>query len=371
VSARSEAERLDTGHDHAGEVLTMKLLQLIMPIVLVGLRVAPCWADLRPVHVDVTVQDSSGSAVAGVNVAAAVRPRGQTVPTDAAGVAAFDLQVESGAPRAVIYLTPKSPYNEQARVHAERDRFRQVVSANGFRQYYLLPLPPDQKDLKLTIRATPSVVVRGRLVKPDGTVAKALAVAAESPTDVNLPDKEGRFVLSGVPRGEARLIFVSSTIDQHLIKVIRVSAADTQSDKDLGDVVFAAEADEGTRLRLSVTNIDAIRWVPTAKSRFVTLIATDASMVRSIPLNDAGATVTSRTDTSAPKVPPGTYFTVAGPVGFNRAVAKVIAALDAGRGAELIAAGLPRVVVPATGECQATVDGAIAENAVWAVCGEE
>lgn len=344
---------------------------MVMMILWASARLA--WADPDPpttrgINVCVELRDHDGKPVPRVHIVVSCDKTYLNRPTDAQGQMCGALTIPTDLPRLIVVLSDLGTNVVGPEADADLAAYEIATRRSFFRQYYLIQLAASKRDYQLTIAGAPAVHVRGKVVDASGGPVESivdgrdglvdfLTIPAGSPFDVTCR------------RGQPAEVLVS-TVNSPIVKVIEVPAAKTGEDVDLGNIVGPPIIGESGTLNCTMHNAAGVPPVPTAKSDTMTAISADGTVLVRIPVRFDKA-VEKRISVAPPKLPPGTYYLLAGPPNYNRAAMGLRSLLRNGRAADVQAAGVSKVVITSGAQTDATLDAGATELAIWSLTPEQ
>jgi hypothetical protein len=249
------------------------------------------------------------------------------------------------------------------------DRFTALRNQYSFEQTVYLPLTGDGPAYSGTVIAYDSVTVSGRLVDPLGMPVET-GIAAPPHISSAFCDEEGRFQLGGVRKGTPVTLIVAGRYAQgHLYPV---SAEQLAGDTDVGDIVVSDDERDATGV-INVTDRSAevVARDGTRIVNVVSLISEDGARLQGFSVSASGTAFyeyNNQKSTSLPLVS-GTWYVTMGGVG-RIPWQMLLDALRDGRGAELEAAGVPKLVIQPGDDIDVTISALDAWNALKSVVPE-
>lgn len=292
-----------------------------VPEFAVGVR--PAWGDVRSTQVD-ALSDAEGEALVQIEV-----------PTSTQ-----ELHVSLGA----RLEAPTIP----SRATIDIQRFRELKRQFTIRRLYTVEVLVNQSVYSLQIQLAPAVTVRGRLVTPTGEPVNKGAVSARG-CECNAwtgRDEPGVFVLDSVPRNEAVEVVLSG--NSQATRLIALTASQTQSDLDLGDIVLPPKAG-ACKVRLAFTSD---RPGGARGSLLQTVVSSDGRYIVSVMAGADGELVDPALREGW--LPPGQYYVFPGSPHVNDTWFQLFDLIRAGRADDH--PELPSFVASATEEVSITID---------------
>ncbi len=314
----------------------------------------------RTVTIHATVEAPAGTPRANIKLAVPGRRGGGWVKTDAQGKATLVCELPESATTAWVFPTPVQDDTLPGAVtQEERASYKALVQAGAFKFSYAVPLSPSTTEYSVTLAGEPAVQATGRLVYPVPPDKDITAVVLHDTHPlISIPGlTSGNFVVSGIKKGAPKTLYVVLPRTE-LVHVITLTAAQTQNDIVLGDVVIPDPTESTRKVLAEFTNLAQVR-ASAHKTQSANIAATfvraDGQKLYATSLiGGTRARAEHRQPDQIPEFPPGTYFVVPGIVGNNDETRKLHELLKSGRLAEVEAAylaqGVPKLVIPDDGQ---------------------
>lgn len=323
-------------------ILRMALVAAIASMM--GCSVALAAAADRVVAITVTVRSAGGTAVAGVPVScerADGEMAGAITGTD--GQATISLAMPDGA--ATVYTRVQQAHTDPmvAGRSQARAAYAAAISASHFRPWYTLEVAAEATTAQQTIEGSAAITVTGRSPEAESPRDNLTAFCYQTlPPLPSVHICKPEFSLPGLAAGSPALIAVSADWYPS-VKVIELTAAETQANVNLGEVdVPDVQGTEECTLRM--TDRASVARRPELIFPSVTLIAEDRSRVLEYLVDGRGIAV--RTNGTLPLLAPGKYAIVPGLLGSAPATAAVWGEM---KRTSTIPAGIPTITVVAGG----------------------
>lgn len=189
-------------------------------------------------------------------------------------------------------------------------------------------------------RAVECITIRGRLVGVLDTSGIVVHLVGNIMSGASV-QQDGTFVIAKAPRGKKSAICIATKANwPGSCRVIEVSAAQSVTDVNLGDIQSPAATLSTAPIRLEMSDATALRGSGARIAAGVTLVSDDGQTVMSYSLAGGSTVNVDGTTQLGNGIPPGGYFVA--PVGLTLGGGeKLIALVRAGRAAELTAANFP------------------------------
>ncbi len=325
---------------------------------------APAFAQppvvYRTITIHATVEAPAGTPRENIKLAVIGRRGGGYEKTNAQGMATLVCELPESVTTAWVALTPVVNDALSAEViHAEKASYKALIQAAAFKHSYPVSLSPLTTEYSIVLAGEPAVQATGRLVYP---VPSGQDITAEIYYDTHplfsVPGlTSGNFVVYGIKRGAPKTLYVTLPHTE-LVHVISLTAAQTQNDIVLGDVVIPDPTESTRKVLAEFTNLAQVRTSahrPQAANLGALFARTDGQKLYVMSLlRGTRARSPQRPPDEMPELPPGTYFIVPGIIGLNDEPRKLHELLLSGRLAEVEAAylaqGVPKLVIPDDGQ---------------------
>lgn len=324
------------------------------------------WMD---VHVTVLVRDEDGNAIADAPIEGYSLIGGAFGFTDEQGVATIQVRCLDEDGYIWIGLSEGQELALDTSVSQQaKTKFEALTAEYAFPAWNSVPISSGQASATTEYRAEPAITIEGIITHSDGSMYQgaigSLGSMAYSPLPGQPP--EGRFYLSGVPRGRTAVLTIGGLGPQaHLIDLTQQQAAD---DLDLGVLPLVdAECNSDLELRF-MNNIGMLDEPdPAAIGHEVCMVSADGSIVLTLQLDRRYGTANvfseSLDDEPGVMVPSGEYYVTPGRFG-RRTALLLVRCVRQGLIQELEDAGVPKVEIIAGERTVVTIDARAAYDAV-------
>lgn len=227
-----------------------------------------------------------------------------------------------------------------------------------------------QTEYPVTIDLIPAIKVTGQFVLANGEQVGPELWRRGSANVMNSAKAEpGKFVAFGVPKGRATWL-ASMSSNAHLVyRLIHLTAAQTQSDLELGSIIVRPE-DPSCPVDVTFTNAGLAQALLSRENDVMCLVSHDGTQCIDVSVVAGVGRYDTGDPARAPKIPKAyaeNYFVIPGWFCASPIVEKVIEYCRDGRAAELIAAGIP-TILPVEGQTTTlTIDATDVVNRVKAL----
>lgn len=350
----------------------MKFVALLIGTVCVSMLTATsACADPRPVTVTITASDPDGNPIPDMPLQCLTNAGAAFGITDVNGQLVLVLSAQQDEQQLITQLWDGAMYSTltiSERILSEK-RFDELRNQYCFKHVYLTPLVAGIDQYSVLIQADPAIRIRGRLVGAQGepiagAIGAAYAIAYDSVGEAD----EGVFEFGGLRKGAAASLLAQYSTQVHFIKL---SAAQTIQDLDIGDIVLVdAAADAAARVTMQ-NKSDLFDSTGVGIALAVSFISTDGSLVFGFPADLEGNVLRELlyVPPRLPLLPPGEYYAVPGLISSQSGMALYLSIRE-GRQALLDAAGVPKFTAISGQEVSLTIDARAAYEAVVQVGGD-
>lgn len=306
-------------------------------------------ADPRPVQVSVTVRDAAGQPVEGAPMCVISSTAQAGGATDVNGVLVVQIAVGTDEPRLAVRLIRGC-----GEFRGSLENLRRLIRSYAVQSLYWVDVPPAAATASITIQLGEPVFVTGRLVDDNAQLLSASCSVRGILGEPRKPEG-GRFRLLVERMQPCELVFVHNS---GAVKLVQVPGS--PADVELGDIVITPLQGNGP-VRVQLKDVQNADNRIEHKGGAVSFIAADGSSVYTFPTVGSGTAAANFATGEVPKLPAGTYYVTPGFFG-NSLSFKV---LDAARaGADLTAAGIPKIVAVAGQEAALEVKVPEAASAI-------
>lgn len=336
-----------------------------------GVALSACAiAEPREVSITITVQTDTGQPIADCPIDVSSFQEGIMVFTDAAGVGHATITVddeEDHALSARLWNGDKHTQMTLEQTRLARDRFGELSTTLAFPFRGLIPLSPTESNYSKTIIAKSPVEIRARVRTPENTQwiggATIQSYWAKGASDPALGEQ---LVIPNAPSATAITLWLGGQSQQ--ATRLKLTAAQTAADVDLGDIfVSYAETDSP----INVSTLNAFNYFDDYGEncgRYGTLISTDGQRIYTFSIDPQGK-LAAAGDTpygTPAHIAGGDYFVIPSHAMADPAF-QLLRCIDAGKIAELEAAGVPKIAATPTETVTLQFDSPAAYEAVKAV----
>lgn len=250
-----------------------------------------------------------------------------------------------------LLLIPNMYYSIGSPDRPEAARHQFLMNTYGIPSPIRVHVPPNTTSMTHRVTVSAGVRLRGSLVVPGDP---SQWVLARDQTGMISPVKsDGTFEVVGIPRSQPTRISLQRDYGTQRFVLDR-TAAQCEHDSDIGPLILTPAYGHAS-IRISLQDQSGVPCVPPGLATAVVLISSDGENIYEyLPERDDVVRVDGLTDAiSAPVA--GTYYVSPGSVHVG-GYEKLRGLIRAGRQAELDAAGIPKIVVPAEGQVSCDVN---------------
>jgi len=312
-----------------------------------GLSISACAsAEPREVSVTITVQTDTGQPIHDCPIDVSSFQEGIMVFTDASGVGHGTITVDDDEDHALtarLWNGDKHTQMTLEQTRLARDRFADLSAALAFPFHGLIELSPTASNYSTTIIAKSPVEIRARVRTPDDTqwIGGATIQSYWTAGDSD-PALGEHLVIPNAPRATPIILWLTGQTQQGIR--LKLTAAQTAADLDLGDIVVSYAE---TNSPISVSTLNAFNYFDDYGEncgRYGTLVSIDGQRIYTFSIDPQGKlTAAGDTPYGTPAyVAAGDYFVVPSHFAADPAF-QLLRSIDAGKTAELEAAGVPKI----------------------------
>lgn len=326
-------------------------------------------AQTRTITVTATVKNSSGDPVAQVPVGV-IGGSVAVVRTNASGQAVISTQLPTTATKLLVLLSPRLKGEWYSDQDADAARYKAATVAGAFKPFYKLALDPQQSNYTIELAAQEVVKVTGRIVAPAATL-KLLSVGSKwSVIDAEPSQSTGVFEIF-VMKGIGSDVFIESSIGGE-VHAVSMSSAQATADVSLGDIPVSGVL-SGRKVEVRVSNYGALTLTAEVQkdgAAGACFFSADGSRIYVLGITRKGRVCLNDDDVSPLQLPPGTYYAATGGMTEFSYGMDLWRLLKAGREVDVLAAGVPKLVIPndsATTTIEWTFDATQAATAIRSI----
>jgi len=325
------------------------MIPVALVLGLMCILVSPALAVDREVSVTVAVRNASGEALASVPLAMSIdgKAASSVGRTDGQGVLQRSVSVPEGQHSLIVVVMHPFADLPDAQSEPAVVEFRTLSSLYSRDRWVVQELGAEATTTTVNVVLKPAAKAQYSLVLPPGLSHVAAwhpgAALLWKPATTNA----GELLVGGLPLNTSTTVFFSAKgTDRVVAKDITLPATYSGQPVAGGEVSWPLLGAE-VPVAISITNGKAVP--PALCSQYaLSAVSIDGETLYSFTANPATGKVTSAL-TSSPetKLKPGTYYLTPG--GFRSGSADLLyKAVRLGKQAELDAAGVPKLVVPAS-----------------------
>lgn len=303
----------------------------------------------RTVHLTVQLQPQGGVIIPEhTPVAASAEGRQYISSTNAAGVAALECRLPATAKGVYIVLDRLSlprPLGDTMELIQKRDAaLRLCESTLAVPELRFVGISDTQDAYVVSIPIEAGVKVSGVFVNQVGKPQHLCPVYRDGfvPYSV-LTSSAGAFAVERVPKGKATHLAIQQNHRDDAI-VVPLSAAQLNTNVDIGTVSSNSASPHGV-VKMSVENLVLVPPDPVWTRESLVMVRSDGLRMCALTVGADMRARPSLFETRDARIGTGEYFVCVGGLGGSPGASKMARMLRAGRSAELIAAGMMRIVV--------------------------
>ena len=281
-------------------------------------------------------------------------------PTDANGNAVLIGEFPADAESVIVYIPTIMHWGQPEQLTVKNEAAKLADQAFSLPPAKFITLQPAQEIYVATFFVPDAITVTGRAVDDQG---QPLLVGADRGGMTNLrfnpAGRDGIFEVYGVPKGQGSVLFLSTNQPEQT--VIWLTAAQTDADLDLGDVILQSATNNAT-VEIAVTGRETVRDDGGMQRDYVTLIREDGRVTYIFEITEQGGISHAPLGLypGPPKVQTGRYYIVPGMSVSSESSLKALRLILGGQGVLLDAAHVP-VIEPVANQ---TTVGSIDLDAV-------
>ena len=317
-----------------------------------GLSISACAsAEPREISVTITVQTDTGQPIADCPIDVSSFQEAIMVFTDASGVGHGTISVDDAIDHALSARLWNGEFHDELmpdKMRLARDRFAVLSSTLAFPFDGRIPLSPTESDYSKTIIAKSPIEIRARVRTPEGAQWIGGATIQSYWTEGDSDPAIGEhLVIPNAPRATPIILWLTGQTQQGIR--LKLTAAQTATDLDLGDIVVSYPVTDSS---INLSTLNAFNYYDDTGSncgRHGTLISTDGQRIYTFGIDPQGK-LAAAGDTpygTPAHVAAGEYFVVPSHFAADPAF-QLLRCLDAGKIAELEAAGVPKITATPT-----------------------